>query len=221
MRFVALACLALQTLITVGAEIDSDVSTRETLVGLPVNFQIHFTNTIEHDQPVMPEIDGLTIEQAGPPSRSSQTSIINGRRTDRTIVTYNYRVTPLREGSFTIPPIQVSADGRRMLTKASRIVATKGETDDLMFVEITGSESEIYVGQAIDLSLRIWIRPFRDPKTSYKFKELDTWRLISSESQWGPFRERMLELANQNRRPEGRSVLREDSEGNDRVKTTL
>ena len=66
---------------------------------------------LEHDQPVMPEIEGLTIEQVGPPARSSQTSIINGRRSDRSVVTYNYRVTPLREGSFTIPPIQVSADG--------------------------------------------------------------------------------------------------------------
>ena len=216
MRFFAFACLALPTLITLGSEVNSDVSTRETLVGLPVTFQIHFTNTIEHDQPVIPEVEGVTIEQAGPPSRSHQTSIVNGRRSERSVVTYNYRVTPLREGTFTIPPIQVSADGKAMLTRAAKIVATKGETDDLLFVEITGSESEIYVGQALELSLRIWIRPFRDPKTSYKFKERDTWQLISNESQWGPFRDRMIELANSNRRPEGRSVLREDSEGNNR-----
>ncbi len=198
----AFACLTTKT---VAAEIESDVSTRETFVGLPIVLRISINNAVEHETPVMPEVDGLEIELAGPPSRSSQTMWINGRKTHRTTVSYQFRVTPLREGTFTIPPVKVVADGVASITKVVRVVASKSETDDLMFVEIEGSQREIYVGQAVDLKLKIWVRPYRNADYQVDLDEEDMWQSLSEQTAWGPFGDRLEELS-QNRRHPGANV---------------
>lgn len=198
------------------ADVDADVSTRETYVGLPIVLRIHINNATEYEAPIMPDVDGLEIEPTGPPSRSSRIMSINGRRTQRTTVSYAFRVTPLRAGSFTIPPVEVEADGLSTMTKAVRIVATKSETNDLMFVEIEGNQSDIYVGEALDLSLKVWIRPYRNRDYRIDFDEGQMWQLISEQSAWGPFEDRLAELAQNRRRPGGRRVLREDSSGEQR-----
>ncbi len=198
------------------AEVESDVSTRETYVGLPIVLRININNAVEHETPIMPDVDGLQIELAGPPSRSSRTMWINGRKTERTTVSYAFRVTPLREGTFTIPPIKVVADGLASITKAVRVVASKSETDDLMFVEIEGSENDIYVGQALNLKLKIWVRPYRNADYQLDFDEGDMWQSFSDQTAWGPFEDRLEELAQNRRRPGGRRVLREDSTGQER-----
>ena len=198
------------------ADVESGVSTRETDVGLPITMTISVHNAVEHEQPQMPEVDGLEIEALGPPRRSRQISIVNGRRTERTTVTYSFRVTPVREGTFTIPPVKVTSDGFTTITKAVRIVASKSETDDLLFVEIEGKLSEIYVGQPLELTLKIFVRPFRSSKHRITLDEATMWRLISDQTSWGMFDEAIQELARQRQRLAGRQVLREDSEGDQR-----
>lgn len=198
------------------AEIDSEISTRETYVGLPVVLRITINNAIEHETPEMPEVEGLKIESAGPPSRSRQITNLNGRRTQRTTVTYPFLVTPLREGSFTIPPVKVVADGIASITKAVRIVATQSQTDDLIFVEIEGSEKEIYVGEAIQLTLKIWVRPYRNQTYRIALDEEEMWYCLSDRTSWGPFQEPLEELAQRRQRPGGKRVLREDSAGEER-----
>ena len=218
----AFQCLAaLTTLFAAGvlsaADVRSDVSTKETYVGLPIVLRVQINNSVDHEPPEVADVDGLKIESAGAPSRGSNITIINGRRTERTSITYAFRVTPLREGTFTIPPIKIVADGRATITKAMRIVASKSETDDLMLVEIAGKENEIYVGQPVELTLKIWIRPYRDQEFQVELSEGDTWNLISEQSSWGAFGDSMEEMAEQRQRPRGRQVLREDSEGNERA----
>ena len=51
------------------ADVDTDVSVRETVVGLPVILRIQISNSVAHEPPEFPRVDGLKIEQAGPPSR--------------------------------------------------------------------------------------------------------------------------------------------------------
>ncbi len=198
------------------ADVSTAVSTRETYVGLPFLLQIKIKNSAEHEQPEMPEVDGLIIESAGPPSRSSQISIVNGRRSEQSTVTYSYRVTPQREGSFTLPPVKVVADGIARLSKAVRIVASKSDTDDLMFVEIEGKAKQIYVGEALDLTLKIWIHPYRDKELQITLDEGDMWSLISKQTSWGKFGETLERMADNGKRPGGQGVLREDSSGKER-----
>lgn len=203
---------------TAGAvDVEADVSTRETYVNVPITLQIQINNAVEYEQPVMPAVDGLEIKSLGAPSRSYQITTINGRRTQRTTMAYQYSVTPVREGTFTIPPVKVVADGRVMMTKATRIIATKSETDDLLFVEVEGDKSEIYVGEALDLTLKIWVRPYRDKEYNITLNEPTMWSLISPQTKWGPFTDALEKLSDNRRRPGGEMTLREDSEGDERA----
>ncbi len=101
------------------AEIDVRLSQQETYVGLPVVLNVRISNASKHEPPEIPEVDGLSIESVGSPARSSQVSIINGRRSERSSVTYSYRITPRREGNFVIPPLVVKADGAEELTRCA------------------------------------------------------------------------------------------------------
>jgi len=203
-------------LVTEAADVQSSVSTQETYVNLPFTLQIQINNASEHEKPVIPEVDGLEIVPQGTPSRSYRTTIINGRTTRRNTLTYLYSVTATREGTFTIPPVKVVADGQETKTSEMRIVATQSETDDLMFVEIEGKDSQIFVGQALQLTLKIWIRAYRDKEYNITLNEATMWSLLSKQTQWGNFTESIQAMTKNRQRPGGKLTLRKDNEGQER-----
>jgi tetratricopeptide (TPR) repeat protein len=195
------------------AEVRAAISTRETYVGLPVTLQIQVRNAEKFDAPALPEVAGLKIESLGTPGRSTQTTIINGRVSTNSSVIYSYQVTPTQTGSFHIPPITVTADGEQLATPAFDFVASKSETGDLLFVEISGKEKDIYVGQSLDLQLKIWVRPYQDKQYNVTLSEGDMWHLLSERTNWGPFAEQIQQLAARDQRPVGTEVLRKDRNG--------
>jgi hypothetical protein len=195
------------------AQVRAGLSSQETYVGLPVMLQIQISDAEDYQPPVVPQVDGLKVQSAGTPSRHSQVTIMNGRRSASTTTTFAFQITPQRAGNFTIPPIALTVDGRHHQTGPQRLVARVSETNDLLFVEIEGAKDEIYVGEALNLTLKIWLRPFQDQRQRITLSERDMWRTISSQSSWGPFAEQIQELADANRRPAGVEVVREDSEG--------
>ncbi|QDU99104.1 BatD family protein [Lignipirellula cremea] len=195
------------------AEVNAAISSREAYVGAPVTLQVEIANASDFDEPTVPDIDGLEIRSAGSPRRSSQTTIINGRRTDRTSAVYVWQVIPRREGTFEIPALQLQVDGRTETTDPLRFVVAKSETGDLLFVEVTGQQEKIYVGQPLTLTLNVWIKPYRDAKHSLTLTEANMWQLLSDGTRWGAFSDRMQELARNNQRPGGQEVLRPDANG--------
>ncbi len=199
------------------AEVDLRLSSRETYVGVPVYAQISIQNAAEHDAPVFPEIPGVKISSAGVPGRSSQTTIINGKVTQNQSVTYAYQLVPQKAGTFVIPEITVKIGSEVFTTRSQKFVATKSETGDLLFVEIAGNREKAYVGEQVDLTLRIWIRPYTSRELQFTLSEADMWGLVSmDQSQWGVFRETLETMAKNRQRPRGREVLRKDSQGVDR-----
>ena len=209
------------------ADITTNLSKRETYVGLPTVLRVAINNAVEHSPPVFPDVPGLTIEQAGPPSQQSQITSINGRRSQRTSIIYSFLVTPNKEGVYTIPPIQITADGVKSLTEAVRVVATKSETGDLLFAEINGNQSSVYVGESLELTLKFWIRPYKNAEYQVALTEQQMWQCLSEQTEWGIFNERMSELTKNRRRPGGQLVLRKDSSNQEReyllyeIKSTL
>ncbi|QDU89709.1 hypothetical protein Pla175_31040 [Pirellulimonas nuda] len=195
------------------AEVRVGVSTRDTYVGMPVVVQVQVSNASDVEPPVVPRVDGVEVRAAGAPARNTQITTINGRMTKSTSLTYAYELTPQRAGAFRVPPISVVADGTRLETRPIEFVASKSETGDLLFVEVAGKENQIYVGQALDLTLKIWVRPFRDSDRGVTLSAGDMWRTISPRSGWGAFEDRMRELDSNRERPEGREVLRKDRDG--------
>lgn len=198
------------------ADVDARLSTHEGWVGMPVVLQISINNASDFEPPVIPDIDGCDIRSAGAPSQSSQTTIINGRRTDSRSIVIQYLITPRREGTFEIPPLTLEVDGRKFSTDRLRFVATKSQTGNLLFVEIKGNKDKVFVGQPLELTLKIWLKPFHDPGRNLTLSEGDMWQMISEESSWGSFHDRMKELASNRQRPGGKEVLRDDGQGDER-----
>src|SRR6478609_6808597 len=207
---IKLLCGLMMTVVAGGAALAANaadvrvgLSTRETYVGSPVTLRIQVANAAKAEAPVVPNIDGVNIKALGAPSRSTQITSINGQTTTSTTQTFAYELTPQHAGTFQIPPVTINADGEAHHTRAIEFVASKSETGDLMFVEIAGKQKQIYVGQALDLTLKIWLRPYSDRRVKIKLSEGDMWRLISDRSEWGPFAERIQRLTQNDRRREG------------------
>ncbi len=192
----------------------TELSTRETYVGQAISLRIGIVNAKQYEPPRLPEIDGLDIRSGGTPQRSSRISIYNGRRTESSSIIYDFQITPLREGVFKIPSIDLQIDGKVQSTGEFEFVAGKSETGDLMFAEIVGADEKVYVGQPINLALKIWIRPFSDETRRVKLSEGHMWDRISRNTNWGEFKKRIEELSNSRRRPSGEEVLRKDDDGN-------
>ncbi len=195
------------------AYVRASLSTRESYVGQPITLSIFVANGKQIEPPIIPAIDGLIIKSVGPPTRSTQITTINGRTETTTTQTFTFELTPQKSGRFSLPAISVRIDGTDQSTDPLFFVASKSETGDLAFVEIAGKQREIYVGQAIDLTLKIWLRPYIDRKANITLSASDMWRLISDRSEWGPFTERLQELVDQGQRPGGKEVLRKDRDG--------
>ena len=190
------------------SDVRMQVSAQETYVGMPVTLYIQLENVSAEDVPEFPSIDGMDVRSEGIPSRNTSITIINGRRTESNSVTFSYQFTPRREGTFEIPSITIETANGPRRTQAFRISATKSETGDLMFAEVAGLEDQLYVGQPIDLTLRVWLKPYQDKQHQVTISAADMWRMIGRQSQWGPFAETLEKMAAEGKTLRGREVLR-------------
>lgn len=199
-----------------GQNVDTRLSSREAYIGMPVVLEISIRNASNYEPPSIPAIDGCEIRSAGTPAQSSQITIINGRRSESRSVVMRYLITPRRPGSYEIPALELRVDGKTRTTKPMSFVATRSETGDLLFVEIDGGEKSVYVGQPLELKLKIWIKRFVDRENGIQLSEANMWQLISEQTSWGSFSDRLRELADNNQRPGGREVLRDNGQGQKR-----
>jgi tetratricopeptide (TPR) repeat protein len=189
------------------------ISSTDAYVGMPIILQFQISNAQDYLPPKVPKIDGCEVTAAGTPSQSSQIMIINGRRSESRSVTIQYLITPRRAGTFEIPVMELKVDGKVRKTKPLSFTATKSETGDLMFVEIEGASDTVYVGEPLELKLKIWLKPFQDEERRVKLSEGHMWQSIAEQTSWGSFRERLQELAQNNQRPSGREVSRDNGSG--------
>ncbi|MCC7335663.1 MAG: BatD family protein [Pirellulaceae bacterium] len=213
---IAIAMTTLFVCSASAAQVEARLSSREAYVGTPITLQISIADASDYQQPTIPEIDGCDIRSAGRPSQSSQVTIVNGRRSESHSVTMRYLITPRRPGSFEIPSIEVQADGKTTKIPPQQFVVTKSVTGDLLFVEIEGNKDKVFVGQPLDLTLKIWIKPYRDRERELVLSEEDMWKMLSKQTSWGGFAARMQELAENGQRPGGQEVLRDNGQGEQR-----
>ena len=92
-------------------------------------------------------------------SRSTSISIINGRRQDS--VTWSVALKPLHAGTLTVPPLQIDGQTTQALTLTVSPPSPQGQghAGDPVFVEATPSSTQPYVGQQIDLTVRLFFQP--------------------------------------------------------------
>ena len=93
------------------------------------------------------------------PSRSTKTSIVNGRRTSQQGIIYT--LSPKRPGRLTIGPASAVSNGRTIYTQALNISVKKGATSDVpiadqVFATAEVTDSIILIGQQIILEYKIY-----------------------------------------------------------------
>ncbi|MCA9252121.1 MAG: BatD family protein [Phycisphaerae bacterium] len=166
----------------------------QVYVGVPFAVAIDVTASEKHEAPEFPEIEGATSELINT-STSMRTShiIINGRQMGGTEETtrYLYNVTPLKQGILTIPRIEVDVDGEKLSTRSANFRATVSEKGDLLYVELVGAEDKVYVGEPIDVTLRVWLKEYKQRRTQLNYREM--WQAIDKNAtDWGVFEDLVM-----------------------------
>jgi hypothetical protein len=203
----AIASIALSTTgasVASAADVRVSVSSREAYVGLPFTLQVEISDATAHEPPVLPDIPGATVESLGTPSVRSQTTIINGQQSSTSSLTYAWRITPRQEGKLVVPSFSVQVEGQAVATQSIEVEVQKNSTGDLLLAEVTSDKQSVYVGEALELTLKIWLKPFADKSHDVTLSEGDMWSCLALEqSSWGVFVERLQELLDAGRRPRG------------------
>src|SRR5206468_11982533 len=104
--------------------------------------------------------NGLSISFAG---TSSRTQILNFQATS--ITTFVYVVTPTKEGTFEIPPVEVSAGGKtyrtapltlKVVHETGKSAGRPADSDKPYFGELVVPKESAYVGEQIPIELRFY-----------------------------------------------------------------
>ena len=85
-------------------------------------------------EPAFPEVPGLSIRQAG---TSQSVSTINGRMSRE--VQYQFVIIPEKEGTYTIPPVVMTVDGKKQQTLPIEFRVTAAGTSHCSTLSVNGT----------------------------------------------------------------------------------
>lgn len=157
---VSAAALFAETEVTLG------LSSPRTAVGTPVEMVLTVRGAGSADVPATLSVDGLEINAIG---RQQRFEMRNFQTTSS--VVYTYRVNALREGDFTIPPVEVRIDDETMFSNAvtlrvgapasplpGGVPRTSPDAGGGMpyFGQVVVSRDKAYVGEVIPAELRFF-----------------------------------------------------------------
>ena len=135
---------------------DAVLTNNSVPVGESTVLQVRFQNCEPSKLPEIPEIDGLTITYSGP-SRSSSYNFVNGRQTTLITVVHQYTINPNKEGTFVIPPIESTINGKNYKTKALRLSVAKGrDYSQYAFIRVRVPKQSVYVGEMFQLAVDLY-----------------------------------------------------------------
>lgn len=159
--FRILFCLVLAGVLSLalhaaGPRVSGSLSSPTATVGEPVDYELTVEGSFSVEDVPSPAVDGLEVRGTG---QRSELSIINGDFTRRTVVTF--RLVPQREGTFTIPALEVPVEGRTVKTKPVTLKVGAGkqsaEAGDFAFAEIRLEKKKAYVGEAVPIEVRLYL----------------------------------------------------------------
>ena len=166
------------------AEVEFSLAPGPYYVGAPISLQIKVSNEPQRDPPVMPEIEGAEVSG---PNTSSQQFIVNFQVTQS--IVYTYQIVPKRAGQLVIPPIEIATAGGPRQTSPKTLDIIKADSTGLVFVEVHGGRESLYLGESLDLTLEIWIKPFVDRRNNFGNTVDMEGTIDFRNSTWGPFAE--------------------------------
>ena len=207
-RSIVILLVALIAHAASAAEVSFTVTPRETTVGGSVMMRITVTNGDDISAVSLKSTPEVELEEV--PGRQSMKSSqwINGRLTSESKVTLSVMVTPLVAGTVSVPPVTITVDGVDHSSPIIPIAVGKSDIAEVLQVLVTSSRPTVYVGEPLDLVLRIAIRPYRSDEFGVTLSEADMWNLVDADrSSWGIFSQSMREMSQRGQRPAGREEL--------------
>jgi hypothetical protein len=164
---ILLVCWLLQLPAAAEPVIRANLSVATTTVEQSVELQIEIQNARVIDPPDV-EGEHLQVEMAG---QSTRYQVINGQPAFSSI--FSYLVTPSAEGTFTIPPVPITIDGKTYYTNeltlqvTGKAPNTQGSPPDKpYFGELVIPKDSAFVGEPVPIELRfyfdrrIWYQPY-------------------------------------------------------------
>jgi len=170
-------------------EVLVDMPQNQGYLGVPMKFIVVYKDMTSTDEPILPKIDGFTIRRRPGTETASQTTFVNGRVTSTSTTRYTFFLTPERIGTLEIPAITFIVDGRAFQTVPKSIEVVETPTSGALKVEVSGTTNDVYLGQPIDMTLRIFIEQFTDPALDVTLDARDMFSLLSKNSSYGMFTE--------------------------------
>lgn len=98
-------------------QVSAELSRHRVTAGEMVQLDVKVTGAQEADVPHEITVDGLQIRLAG---QSTQVQMVNFSVSSSAL--YSYIIIPLRSGTFTIPSIQIRADGKYFHTSPQQLI---------------------------------------------------------------------------------------------------
>jgi hypothetical protein len=190
-----------------------DYGSPKIWVGEPNRITFTVRNAEKFEDPILPKVEGLEIEYVGTTNTSTSISIINGKRSELNTVDLAVEILPKHPGDFTVPSIKINVDGSIYESKPFDFEAIEASNDGRLIVDVERTGGSVYIGEPIQLVLRLWVKAFHSDRFDITVSESTTWRLIKhNQSEWGPFAESLQSLGRGGRRPSGRLVTRQDGD---------
>ena len=132
------------------------ISSKEGYVGLPLDYTITITDTKKADVPQLEGFDGFDIDFKGQ-TQSTQSFNINGQRSTSITVMFSWELTPLREGTLTIPSIPVKLENQVYQTPEGRIsVVPPREVEGYRLV-LEAEQDKVIVGQPVTVNMDFYV----------------------------------------------------------------
>lgn len=171
---VACAVLVLFAILPVPATaqvaVRSSVTATRIPLGETVTWVVSVDGAMGAEEPGIPALDFARVHSLG---QSQNVTWVNGKMSTRTV--FQFRLTPLREGSFAIPSVTVRARGRVYSTDPIPIEVIPGQSGLLPALEggtarlklvATIEPKEVVVGQPVVLTMRLYqgARLLADPQ---------------------------------------------------------
>ncbi len=188
------------------ATIDTQLSADETALGSSVQLQIRVVGSTNVELPGDLQIDDIDSRQTGK-FVSTQISFPGGQMV--ATGTYIYTLTPLREGTFDIPAIDIVVDGTRQKTTPRKLIVRPGvaprvrpmpgsppasqgggtsrsssaEADGrLAFAKVIVPKKNIYAGEVVPVEVLFYFaNDENNPSARVQFRALQDVPILSGE----------------------------------------
>ncbi|MBR8534854.1 protein BatD [Carboxylicivirga sediminis] len=152
-------------------------------------FQLVYTLNKEGSDIRLPSLQDFQILMGPSTTYSTSTSIVNGKVSRETSYTYTFILKALNEGQFTIPPATIKVDDEKVSSNAVSIKVVKGDaqaqqenqssatagsapSDDDLFITVTPSKTNLYQGEAMVLTTKIFTKVQLEGLSDIKQPEL-------------------------------------------------